>query len=190
MAYANRTKGDIGLIWIDAHMDSHTPSTSSSQNIHGMPVAHLLGEGVQRLCQLLDDHPKIKPENIYIIGIRSYEPGEAAFLKRLGVTVVYMDEIKQRGLDIILQEACQHVSLTTCGMGISIDLDAVDPNDAPGVGCPEPDGIQGAALISALQSMQIKRPLLGLEITEYNPVRDQNGKTAKLLVDLIKAVFP
>ena len=190
VAHANKTKGDIGLVWIDAHMDSHTPDTSTSQNLHGMPVAHLLGEGVKRLCEVLDKDPKLKPKNLCLIGIRSYEPGEMALLERLGVTVYMMDEVHERGIQTVLTEACHALSNTTCGLGITIDMDSIDPIDAPGVGCPEPHGIKGAELVAALQSVCHDRPLLGLEIAEFNPLLDQNGLTAKLLVDLIHAVYP
>ncbi len=190
VAHANRQNGDIGLVWIDAHMDSHTPATSISQNIHGMPVACLLGEGDESLSQLFNPNPKIKPKNLCIIGLRSYEKEEAELLTRLGVTLFHMNDINQHGMQNILQIACDQVSRASCGVGISIDMDAIDPHDAPGVGCPEPNGIKGSALIASLQSLQLGSPLLGLEIAEYNPVCDQNGKTAKLLVDLIHAVYP
>lgn len=190
VVHANRSHGDIGLIWIDAHMDSHTQETSISHNIHGMPVAHLLGQGMSSLCNILDTYPKIKPEHLCLIGIRHYEPDEAALLSRLGVRVFFMDEVRERGIQAVLQDACQRVSQTTCGFGISIDMDAIDPLDAPGVGCPEPDGIHGAALVSALQSIHYERPFLGLELAEFNPMADQHGKTAALLVAFMHAVFP
>ena len=189
VAHSNRSDGDIGLIWIDAHMDSHTPATSLTQNIHGMPVAHLLGEGIESLCHLFDREPKLKSQNLYVIGIRSYEEDEAKLLTRLGVNLVYMEEVQQRGIEDVLSVACQTLAQTTCGFGISIDLDAIDPLDAPGVGCPEPNGIRGGALVSALKTIQYQKPLLGLELAEYNPIRDQDGKTAKLMIDLIHAVY-
>lgn len=189
VAHANRSNGDIGLIWIDAHMDSHTPETSTSQNIHGMPVAHLLGQGIKRLCEVFDRYPKINPANLCIIGVRSYESAEAALLAQLGVCVFYMDEVRQRGIQAVLNEAYALVSRATSGVGISIDMDSMDPLDAPGVGCPEPNGIQGVALVSALQALHFERPVLGLELTEFNPILDHNGKTATLLVNLMHAVF-
>lgn len=189
VAHANRAKGDIGLIWIDAHMDSHTPETSESQNIHGMPVAHLLGEGVESLCRLLDSDPKIKPENLCLIGIRSYQSGEAQLLKRLGVRIYFIEEVLQRGIDVVLAEATAQVSRNTCGFGVSIDMDAIDPQDAPGVGCREPMGIAGADLRQALQGLAEQQPLLGLELTEYNPLQDIEAKTAQLLVELMHAVY-
>lgn len=190
VAHENRHSGDIGLIWIDAHMDSHTHMTSTSKNIHGMPVACLLGEGPGSLSKVLDSYPKLKPENLCIIGVRSYEAGEAALLKRFGVKIFLMDEVHQRGIQDVLTEAWQHVSRTTCGVGISIDMDAIDPLDAPGVGCPEPDGIRGKDLVSVLSTILTTNYLLGLELAEFNPTRDHDGKTARLLVDLIHAAYP
>ena len=189
VAHANRQDGDIGLIWIDAHMDSHTLETTTSQNIHGMPVAHLLGHGEASLHQLLDNLPKLKPENLCLIGVRSYQHDEAKLLTRLGVKVFFIEEVQRRGVDDVLAEACTLVNQTTCGLGISIDLDAVDPNDAPGVGCREPGGIEGAALIRALKAIAHKQPILGLEIAEFNPLVDEGGITAQLVVDLIGAVY-
>lgn len=189
VAHANRVNGDIGLIWIDAHMDAHTPETSDSQNIHGMPVAHLLGEGLPSLSQLLDADPKIKPENLCLIGVRSYQSAEAALLERLGVKVYLMEEVLQRGIDVILQEAEQRVTRHTCGLGVSIDLDAIDPIDAPGVGYREPGGIPGHSLISGLHKLAQRQSLLALEVTEYNPLLDEHAKTATLLVALMQAVY-
>lgn len=189
VAHANRNDGDIGLIWIDAHMDSHTLETTTSQNFHGMPVAHLLGKGEASLHQLLDNSPKLKPENLCLIGVRSYQTSEAKLLAQLGVKVFFIEEVQQRGIDDVLAQACVLVNRTTCGMGISIDLDAIDPDDAPGVGCREPGGISAEALIRALKAVDKNIPLLGLEIAEFNPLADQDGKTARLVADLIGAIL-
>lgn len=186
VANANRQKGDIGLLWIDAHMDSHIPSTSMSQNIHGMPLAALLGHGVSDLCHLLDDAPKLKPENVCLIGVRSYEAGERLLLEQLGVRIYYIEEIRERGLTAVMSEAYAQVTANTCGIGISIDLDAIDPKDAPGVGCREPGGFTGEALQQALQVLPKSKPLLGIEIAEYNPLLDVEHKTALLLIALLQ----
>ncbi len=189
VSHAHREAGDIGLLWIDAHMDSHTPDTSMTQNMHGMPLAVLLGHGVPSLCHLLDAHPKLKPQNVCLVGIRSYELGEQQLLERLGVRIYYMNDVQKRGLTPILQEASEHLAAQTCGFGITIDMDAIDPSDAPGVGYREPDGLDGQQLLSALRHMPHKERLLGLELTEYNPIRDIDNKTAHLLIGLIQAVF-
>lgn len=189
VAHVNRNQGDIGLIWIDAHMDSHTPTSSETKNIHGMPLAHLLGEGSPDFVQLFDNFPAVKPENICLIGVRSYETGEKEILERLGVKVIKMEEIGQRGLEAVLIEAFAYVSQTTCGVGISLDLDGIDPNDAPGVGCPEPNGIKGHELVNALKKICSEQSILGLEIVEYNPLRDLDRQTAKLAVELLHAIY-
>lgn len=189
VAHANRPRGDIGLIWIDAHMDSHTPETSKTQNIHGMPVAHLLGRGLPALCQLFDAEPKLKPENICLIGVRSYEAEEAALLARLGIRVYYMPEIHARGLAVVVQEAIDQVKQHTCGFGVSLDLDAVDPTEAPGVGCPAPHGLRGQALTQALQGLAQDPAFLGVELVEFNPMRDHRAQTAQLLVALLHSLY-
>lgn len=126
--------GDIGLIWFDAHMDGHTPETTPSGNIHGMPVATLLGYGYPTLTNILHDTAKIKPENLCLIGTRSFESGEAALLKKLNVKIYDMEEIAKHGFKEVLQDAIHHVSRHTIGYGFSLDLDGLDPEDAPGGG--------------------------------------------------------
>ncbi|MDF1684950.1 MAG: arginase [Legionellaceae bacterium] len=189
VAHANRHRGDIGLLWIDAHMDSHTPDTSKTQNIHGMPLAHLLGEGHPDLIKLFDDKPAVRPENVCLIGIRSYQPEEKALLERLGVTVFYMDDIHQHGMKHILEKAYAMVKQSTCGVGMSIDLDVIDPSDAPGVSCPALHGIAGSDLVAGLNTLVVDQDFLGLEIAEYNPIRDIDNKTSKLIMDLFSAVY-
>lgn len=188
VSYAKRNQGDLGLIWIDAHMDSHTPETTPSGHIHGMPVACLLGYGDKSLTGLCDDLPKIKPENTCLIGIRSYESGEADLLKKLQVKVFYMEEVKQRGMSAVLEEAVKIVTRDTVGYGISIDIDSMDPNDAPGTGSIEPDGILGNELCSALGALSNDPRLLGVEIAEFDPDRDRDQITEKLVLKLISSV--
>ncbi len=188
VAHAHRQQGDIGLIWIDAHMDSHTPETSETKNIHGMPLAHLLGKGSSSLVNLFDSMPALKPENVCLIGTRSYEEGEEALLKSLNVKIIGMDEINREGIMAAVQAAVDHVSRHTIGFGISLDLDGIDPLDAPGVGCRVPSGISGRELVSAFKNIPMIKTHLGLEIVEYNPIEDVNHQTAKLAVELLHAI--
>ncbi len=181
--------GPIGLIWIDAHMDSHTPQTSHSGAIHGMPLAALLGFGDPSLTSIGMDQPKLLPQNVCLIGVRSFEPEEKALLTRLGVRVYFMDEVTQRGLGAVFDEAVSIVSKFTVGFGISIDIDAIDPDDAPGVGSPEPRGLRGPELTEALSHVKDARNFLGLELVELNPVRDRDEKTADLALQLLLASF-
>jgi arginase len=186
---AKRKEGDLGLIWIDAHMDSHTPDTSPTGNLHGMPVACLLGYGEKSLTTIGDELPKIKPENICIIGARCYEPGEENLLKSLGVKIFYMDEVRERGIKTILAEAVDQVTQHTTGYGISIDIDSMDPKDAPGTGVAEPDGIIANELCEALSGLGKDSRLAGIEIAEFDPSRDDEHKTEKLVIKLILAVY-
>jgi arginase len=182
---AHKQQGAIGLLWIDAHMDSHTPGTSPSGNIHGMPVAHLLGHGAPELAGILDKAPKLQPEHVCLIGIRSFEAGEAELIKRLGVRTYYMDEVNRRGIKTVMQEALQIVQQGTVGYGVSIDLDGLDPNDAPAVGTPEPHGIIAKELYPALAMLAGDAKLLGIEIAEFNPHHDRNKQTEKVIQQLL-----
>ena len=174
-------QGEMGLIWIDAHMDSHTPDTTHSGRIHGMPLACLLGYGYPVLTSILNAAPKLQPENVCLIGVRSYEPEEAEFLQRLNVKIFYMNEIKQRGFATIWQEAVAHVNKHTIGFGISLDLDGIDPDDAPAVDVPEPNGIHADDLLKALCVTATDPRLLMTEIVEFDPHCDKNQQTEKLI---------
>ena len=187
--HAFRDHGPHGLIWIDAHMDSHVPETSPSGKYHGMPLAVLMGHGDPRLTALTDPGPALRPEHLCLVGVRSFEREEAAFLERQGVAVYFMEDVGRRGLHAVLEEATRIASNGTVGFSLSIDLDAIDPVDAPGVGLPEPDGIRAAELLDALAYIPDIRGFEALELVEYNPSRDRDGKTRDLLESLIKTAI-
>lgn len=189
VAVANKCCGNMGLLWIDAHMDAHVPETSPSQAYHGMPVAHLLGWGENSLKNLVSDEPKISAPHLVLFGIRDYEPEERDFLTALEVRVYYMEEIRERGVEVCFKEAIQQISTGTAGFGVSLDLDAFDPQEAPGVGSPAPGGLSIEHMIPAFMSLRDRKDLLGFEITEYNPERDQDHKTADLMEAVLGAVF-
>ncbi len=180
-------RGPLGLIWVDAHMDSHTPETSHSGAVHGMPLAALLGYGDPALTQIGVPKPKLSPEHVCLVGVRSYETEEANFLKRLGVRVFDSEEVQRQGLNAVMKQAQAIARNGTAGYGISIDLDAIDPVDAPGVGSPEPGGLGGADLTSVLGEQADATDFIGVEIAELNPSRDRNGLTARLVSELIVA---
>ena len=178
---------ELGLIWIDAHMDSHVPATSPSGALHGMPLACLFGQGPEPLTALAGPAPKLCPQHVCLIGVRSFEGGERVLLERLGVRVFFMDEVRARGFDAVWREAVRHVSRGTAGYGVTVDLDAIDPGDAPGVGTPVREGIAGNDLIQAVRTLHDDPKLLALEIAEYNPHADRDRLTLKLLRRLICA---
>lgn len=180
----------LGLIWIDAHLDAHTHETSITNNIHGMPVASLLGYGFPELINIQMDGPKICPENLCLLGIRSFEKGEQDLINHLGIRVYYMDEIKERGIKVVFKEAIERVTKNTIGYGLSIDLDGFDPLEAPGVGTPVPDGISGEEFCQALvENIPHDNRLLGIEIAEYNPQRDINHRTHEVIKQLLLSIF-
>jgi arginase len=179
----------LGLIWIDAHMDSHTPQTSPSGALHGMPLACLLGYGLPALTAIGGPPPQLLPQHVCLIGVRSFEPGEAALLEQLQVRVFPMDEIHKRGIDAVIGDALPIVLQGTAGFGISIDLDALDPREEPGVGSPVADGLLGQELLSGLKRLRRHPALLGLELMEYNPHRDFEQRTANMALDLAECLL-
>ncbi len=178
----------LGLVWIDAHMDSHTLDTTQSGNPHGMPLACLLGRGDAMLTGLGAARPVLQPQHVCLIGVRSYEPAEATLLQQLGVRIFFMPEIKQRGLAAVMAEAHEIVTAGTEGYGISLDIDGIDPRDAPGTGAAEPDGLSATELLTALRCFADDKRRLGLEIVEFDPHRDIDGKTEHLIPELLTAI--
>ena len=182
---------NFGLIWFDAHMDGHTPETSLSQAYHGMPVAVLLGYGEPSLVHLNNEHtPTLRPQHLVLMGVRSYEAGEADLLNNLGVRIFYMDEIHERGFESCLEEALSIVTRNTKGFGISIDLDGFDPSIAPGVGSPEAGGLFPQDVMPALARLKDFDTFRALEIVEFNPEYDQHDQTYHLITQLLITLLP
>jgi arginase len=176
-------QGELGLVWIDAHMDSHTPSTSHTGRLHGMPLAWLLGQADDALYGLATG--VVDPDHVALIGVRSYEPEEKQRLDQLGVRVFHIEEVRKRGLATVFAEALAIATRGTAAFGISIDLDAVAPEEAPGVGTPVPDGIAGAELARVLQTIAGRPDLGGIELVEYLPRLDPDGRSARVAIELL-----
>jgi ornithine--oxo-acid transaminase len=189
VARALRPRGALGLLWMDAHMDAHTPKTTESGAFNGMPLACLLGHGDPALTTI-GDVPPLNPAHVCLVGVRSFESGEAALLQDLGVRIYTMQDIARQGLNAVMMEALAIVQQGTAGFGLTIDLDAMDPQEAPGVGTPEPGGLGVTDVVSALRPLVAHQALMGLEIVEYNPARDHKGGTAQAVSRLIDAVLP
>ncbi|HEX6412799.1 MAG TPA: arginase [Burkholderiales bacterium] len=184
---ARTLDGALGLVWIDAHMDSHTPSTSHTGRLHGMPLAWLLGQADDPLYGLASG--VLKPEHVCLVGVRSYEPEEDERLRRLGVRVVFMDEVRARGIDAVLGEAIEIARAGTAGFGVSIDLDVVSPDEAPNVGTPVGGGVTSAELARALEQVAGEPSLAALELVEYSPRLDRDGATARVALSLLSAAL-
>ncbi|HZO00980.1 MAG TPA: arginase [Burkholderiales bacterium] len=184
---ARTLQGSLGLVWIDAHMDSHTPATSHTGRLHGMPLAWLLGQDDDPLYGLAAG--VLEPRHVCLVGVRSYEPEEDERLRRLGVRVVFMDEVRARGIDAVLEEALDIAAAGTEGFGVSIDLDVITPEEAPNVGTPVKGGVSSAALAGALEKIPARPGLTAVELVEYSPRLDRDGRTARVALDLLGAAL-
>lgn len=186
---ARRAGGAPGLIWIDAHLDSHTDQTTHSGNIHGMPLAALLGEGDLTLSGV--PGPRLDPSRVCIIGARAWEAEEHERLERLGVRIFDMAEIRARGLPTVFCDALSIVrgSGGQPGFGLSLDLDALDPAALPAVTCPEVEGIAPQALADVLLTLRSCSDFIGMEITEYRPDLDREGSAARWVAELACAAL-
>lgn len=178
----------LGLLWIDAHLDAHSPDTSETGRLHGMPLAVLLGEGDRALTGL-SRHTAVSPAFCAVIGARSYECGEPERLRRLGVHFYTRDDIQRRGLAVVLADAWKRVSAAPGGFGVSLDIDALDPLLAPGVSVPEQRGLNPRQLAMLLRRQPRKHRLRALEIVELNPRRDPQGQTRRLMPTLLTALL-
>ena len=186
-----RRRGEkIGLVWIDAHTDINTPETSPSGNVHGMPLAALLGLGPEPLAKIYGYAPKIDPENVVLIGIRDIDAAERENIRRGGVTHVYtMRDIDERGMRAVMEEALSAAASGTAGYHVSLDMDWIDPEDAPGVGTPVRGGATYREAHLAMEILADHGGLLSFELVEVNPVIDEHNRTADLAVELACSAF-
>jgi len=181
--------GQLGLLWIDAHLDAHTLRSSASKMPHGMPLATLLGEGPPALTHLAGGAPVLQADRVVVLGARSWEPAEARRLKRLGVRVISAQEVKVRGLTLCMAEALHQVQGQGQPWGLSLDVDAIDPLQAPATGTPVAGGLEFAELTAALRGLAWARGLQAIELAEYNPRLDPDCQTARQLMTLIAAMM-
>jgi len=183
-------ESSFALIWIDAHMDAHTLSTSPSGNLHGMPVSVLLGEAEHELQECCPARHDLQGKNLYMFGVRSYEADELVLLSKSSVNVFGTVRIEQEGgTEKVLKELIQTVSRCYDKFAISIDLDAIDPKDAPGVETREVSGLSATSLLTALDEIKLSDNFLGLEISEFDPGSDIDNKTEKLVFEIVKSVY-
>jgi arginase len=180
-----REEQPVGLLWVDAHTDINTPETSPSGNLHGMPLAHLLGLGLPALRALAGPRPAVDAQHVAVLGARSVDAGEREVVRRSGVRVYSMSEIDERGFAACLKEAVARVTSGTAGFHLSFDLDGVDPRYAPGVGTPVPGGLTYREAHLACETAAATGALLGLDMVELNPTLDDRNQTGQLAVELI-----
>jgi arginase len=179
----------VGVIWLDAHGDINTPESSESGNVHGMPVAHLVGLGDRRLSGISTAHPAVEPGHLVMVGLRDLDPPERRHIRELGITAFTMRAIDERGLQSVMADAIDIASRGTGGIHISCDPDWIDPEDAPGVGTPVRGGATFREAHLALEMVSDTGRLVSMDMVEINPVLDEHNRTAILAVDLIVSAF-
>jgi arginase len=175
----------IGVIWIDAHADLNTPGSSKSGNVHGMPLAHVLGHGDSALANVGGVRPAVRGTNVAIVGLRDADEAEREHIAKWKVRALTMRAIDERGLRTVMEEAIAVASDGTAGIWVSFDLDCLDPSDAPGVGTAVPGGMSYREAHLAMEMLADTGRLIGLDLVEVNPVLDEYNKTAGIGTDLL-----
>ncbi len=187
--FYRRQNQRIGLIWIDAHTDINTPDSSPSGNVHGMPLAAVMGLGPPELANIFDFSPKVRPENCVLVGVRDIDAIEKQNVHRAGIEVLTMRDIDERGMRTVMEEALRMAGRGTAGYHVSLDMDWVDPEDAPGVGTPVRGGATYREAHLAMEIIADHGRMLSFEIVEVNPVIDEHNRTADLAVELAASAF-
>ena len=181
---------NLGVIWYDAHADLNTAETSPSGNIHGMPLAVSIGLGHKDLVNIREFAPKIKPENIVIIGARSVDPGERELIREKGIKVFSMHEIDKLGMTEVMNQTINYfLERKVDGVHLSLDLDGLDPLYTPGVGTPVPGGISYRESHLAMEMLYSSQLISSAEFVEVNPILDEKNKTADTAVALMGSLF-
>lgn len=179
----------IGIVWIDAHADMNTPASSPSGNVHGMPLACCAGMGPPELTGIFGYAPKVHPRNIAIIGLRSVDEAERSPVRTSGVTAFTMRQIDERGLRAVMDDAIRIATNGTAGFHLSLDMDALDPQEAPGVGTPVRGGLTYREAHLAMETVCDSSMMRAMEVVEVNPVIDESNRTALLAVELVMSAM-
>jgi arginase len=187
--FYRRQNQKIGLIWIDAHTDLNTPDSSPSGNVHGMPLAAIMGLGPPELSNIFDFSPKVSAENCVLVGVRDIDAIEKENVRRAGIHVFTMRDIDERSMRTVMEEALRIAGRGTAGYHVSLDMDWVDPEDAPGVGTPVRGGATYREAHLAMEIIADHGRMLSFEIVEVNPVIDEHNQTADLAVELALSAF-
>ena len=188
-AFARGQGARVGVLWIDAHGDINTPDTSPSGNIHGMPLAVVLGYGPPELTSIGGPPPKVDPANVALVGIRSLDAGEKKRLKETGVQVHTMADIDRHGVHRVMKKAISQATDGTDFVHVSMDLDAVDPAVAPGVGTPVKGGLDYREAHLVMELIADSGVMSSLELVEVNPILDQHNASAEFAVELVQSAF-
>lgn len=189
LAGVAKKQKNLGIIWYDAHGDLNTADTSPSGNIHGMPLAASLGFGDPALTNIGGFSPKAKPENVVIIGARDLDDGERKLIKETGIKVFTMHEIDRLGMTTVMKETIEYLRERTEYVHLSLDLDGLDPTEAPGVGTPVAGGLSYRESHLAMEMLEESGIITSAEFVEVNPILDEKNKTGAAAVALIASLL-
>jgi arginase len=181
----HRKKQKVGLVWFDAHADANTVETTPSGNIHGMPLAVVLGLGTPSLVNLAGHSPMVDGARAALVGIRDVDEAERANVKASGIGAFTMRDVDERGMRAVMEEAIKRASAGTAGIHVSVDMDGMDPELAPGVGTPVPGGISYREAHLAMEMLADTGRVISAELVETNPILDDRNGTARLGVELL-----
>ena len=185
-----RDKGEkVGLIWVDAHGDMNTPDSSPSGNIHGMPLATVLGMGHPKLVEMGGFSPKVQKANVVLIGIRDVDDNERKIIRESGIRAYTMRDVDERGIGPIMKEAIELANDGTAGFHMSFDLDGMDPRDVPGTGTPVKGGLDWREANLLMEMASDSGTMRSLEVTELNPILDIENQSGEVAVDIICSAF-
>jgi len=179
----------IGLLWFDAHADFNTPDISPSGNVHGMPMAAIMGYGPIQLTHIFGFSPKIQPQHAVQIGIRDVDPDERQLVKQSGIRVFTMKDIDRRGIGAVMDEALSIVTKGTAGFAATLDADFLDPYESPGVATPVRGGANYREAHLAMEMIADTNKMVSFEIAEINPILDVHNQTAHFGMELILSAF-
>jgi arginase len=180
--------GPVGLLWIDAHGDFNTPTTSPTGNLHGMPLAALTGQGSPDLIDVGRPGPKVSASDVVLVGLRSLDTAERSLLRASGVTVFTMREIDEQGIGQVANKAIRRLA-HMAKIHVSLDMDSLDPTEAPGVGTPVPGGLTYREAHVLLELVAASASVGSVDVVEINPILDHQNRTAKIGVELVASLL-
>ncbi|KKD58655.1 arginase [Grimontia sp. AD028] len=187
--YYQKQNQDLGLVWFDAHADMNIPGISPSGNIHGMPLSHLMGYGDKDFTSILSDNPKIKPENVALVGVRDIDEKERELIRQSGVKVYSMRDIDEMGMSRVADEVIEIVTKGTVGFHVSFDVDGCDPEVMPGSGTLVPGGVSYREAHLLLEKCAETRLMTSMDLVELNPFLDKGNISAERAVSLVLSAF-
>lgn len=188
-AHLAAANGHLGVIWVDAHGDLNTPATSRSGNVHGMPLAALLGHGDRAMASISGRPGAIRPGDLALVGVRDLDSAEQAHIRKWNLSAFTMRALDERGTRTVMEEAIDIAARSTAGIWVSFDMDVIDPDQAPGVGTPVPGGMTYREAHLAMEMIADTRKLVGMDLVEVNPVLDERNRTAEIACELIMSAL-